>query len=276
MQNLLKSIFISVFPIFALYVAGRYNLEIIQNEPQLGTVGLMIIAISVVVFFIGLFVMPRARTGRFLILYTVTITIGLVLTIVGRTTFEPREYVYVSLLIVGWWLYLVWYSVFRNRDTSVVQVGNTLPAFRLETHQKEQISTTSFLGKPSIFLFYRGNWCPLCMAQIKEIVDQYKILEQKGVHMVFVSPQPHGFSEKLAKKHGLQFQFLTDVKNVAAKQLGIASKNGIPFGFQALGYDSDTVLPTVIITDKEGVIQFADVTDNYRVRPEPDFFMEYV
>jgi len=105
MQNLLKSIFISVFPIFALYVAGRYNMEIIQNEPKLGAVGLMIIAISVVVFFIGLFVMPRARTGRFLILYTVTITIGLVLTIVGRTAFESREYVYVSLLIVGWWFY---------------------------------------------------------------------------------------------------------------------------------------------------------------------------
>ena len=159
---------------------------------------------------------------------------------------------------------------------SFVKEGNTLPVFTLENHQKEVISSSSFLGNPSIYLFYRGNWCPLCMAQIKELVDQYKLLESRGANLIFVSPQPHRYSEKLAKKHGLHFQFLTDVKNAAAKQLGIASKNGIPFGFQTLGYDSDTVLPTVIITDKEGVIQFADVTDNYRVRPEPELFLKYV
>jgi hypothetical protein len=48
---------------------------------------------------------------------------------------------------------------------------------------------------------------------------------------------------------------------------------GLPFGMQLLGYDSDTVMPTVIITDDEGKIIFADLTDNYRVRPEPETFM---
>jgi len=40
-----------------------------------------------------------------------------------------------------------------------------------------------------------------------------------------------------------------------------------------LGYDSDTVLPTAILTDQNGVILFTDQTDNYRVRPEPDTFL---
>ena len=38
--------------------------------------------------------------------------------------------------------------------------------------------------------------------------------------------------------------------------------------------DSDTVMPTVIMTDASGTIIFADLTDNYRVRPEPDVFLE--
>ncbi|MFO1228719.1 hypothetical protein [Roseateles sp.] len=36
-----------------------------------------------------------------------------------------------------------------------------------------------------------------------------------------------------------------------------------------MGYDSDTVMPTVVITAPGGRILWADETDNYRVLPEP-------
>jgi len=76
--------------------------------------------------------------------------------------------------------------------------------------------------------------------------------------MNFISPQPHSYSNKLAEKHHLSFNFLTDTNNKISKQLGIFSENGIPAGFQVFGYDSDTVLPTVIITDTSGKIIFLD------------------
>jgi len=41
----------------------------------------------------------------------------------------------------------------------------------------------------------------------------------------------------------------------------------------ALGYDADSVLPTVLITDPNRTIIFADMTDNYRVQPEPSTFL---
>ena len=68
--------------------------------------------------------------------------------------------------------------------------------------------------------------------------------------------------------------FLVDKDNRAAKALDILSENGTPTGLELLGYDSDTVMPTVLITDEKGKIIFADLTDNYRVRPEPDTFIE--
>ena len=70
------------------------------------------------------------------------------------------------------------------------------------------------------------------------------------------------------------FHFLTDKNNSAAKQLGILDKGALPLGFQLLRYDSDVVMPTVIITDKSGKIIFVDLTDNYRVRPEPETFLK--
>ncbi len=44
-------------------------------------------------------------------------------------------------------------------------------------------------------------------------------------------------------------------------------ENGTPAGM--IGYDGDTVLPTVVSTDAAGRIFCADQTDNYRVRPTP-------
>jgi hypothetical protein len=43
---------------------------------------------------------------------------------------------------------------------------------------------------------------------------------------------------------------------------------------QMIGYESETVLPTVIITDETGKIIWTHQTDNYRVRPEPDVFLD--
>ena len=124
-----------------------------------------------------------------------------------------------------------------------------------------------------VYMFYRGNWCPLCMAQIGEIAAQYKALCNGGVNVALISPQPHRYTVDLAAKHEVYFDFLTDKGNRSARALGIVSRFGTPMGFQLLGYASETVLPTVIITDKDGVVQWTDETDNYRVRPEPDTFI---
>ena len=92
------------------------------------------------------------------------------------------------------------------------------------------------------------------MAQIKELSKEYKNLESEGIQTVLISPQPHTHTIKLAKKFDVGFQFLVDKNNAAAKLLNIMSKNGLPAGMQVFGYDSDTVMPTVILTDKKGLI----------------------
>jgi len=279
MNNIFKSIFIALFPMFAVYVLVDSILHVYQNNLSFRYLGRGLIALTIIVFFAGLFIKSQARTSKNLRLYTVIIIFGFLISSVIGGYIENNNILGSSFsfaLVLCWLLYLRWYSIFEKRNTSILKVGNELPDFQLEDASKKRVLASSFLGNPSIFLFYRGNWCPLCMAQIKEIAAQYKELEKRGVHMVFISPQPHKFSNNLAKKYDLGFQFLTDTKNKVAKQLGIFSKNGIPAGFQAMGYDSDTVLPTVIITDASGKIIFADLTDNYRVRPEPETFLKVI
>lgn len=263
----------------ALYVLIDSSLHLFQYDFSFRYLGRLISALTIVILFAGLFIVSQARTSKNLNIYTIFIVLGFLISIVLGGIIENNDLIGSSMsfiLVVCWIIYLKWYSAFDNRNNSILKLGNTLPTFELEDADKNTISNSSFLGNPIIYLFYRGNWCPLCMAQIKEIAAEYKELEQRGVNMVLISPQPHAYSKNLAEKFKLKFKFLTDVNNTVAKQLNIFAENGIPTGFQALGYDSDNVLPTIIITDANGKIVFADLTDNYRVRPEPETFLKVI
>lgn len=176
--------------------------------------------------------------------------------------------------LVGFLAYAHWYSDLDRSPGKVITVGRTLPEFALKGIAGAWVSSSSLVGRPTILIFFRGNWCPLCMAQIQEIAARYQELGRLGVRVALISPQPHDNTVQLAKRYVVNFQFLTDERNVAARTLGIAAPWSVPMGMQMLGYDSESVLPTVIITDASGKVIWVHETDNYRVRPEPDTFLQ--
>ena len=270
MKNFIKSLFISGFPVFALIIFVK---TIINANFNISNIGILISSITVVIFFSMLFIKPVARTTKTLTFYSSLIILGFILNLFN---FEQKSLLIAVGLALGWLAYLTWYSSFNSRNTSVLEVGKILPDFTLKNGESKQMSLNDLSGDFKIFIFYRGNWCPLCMAQIKEVVNEYKELEKRNTDMVLVSSQPHKFTKSLANKHKVPFHFLVDKNNTVAKQLGILHENGLPAGFQVFGYESDVVLPTVIITDKDNKIIFADLTDNYRVRPEPETFIKII
>ena len=182
------------------------------------------------------------------------------------------------LMAIGAWiglvLYAYWYSSFNRQPSPQLEVGNRLPGFEVLDIAGRTVHSSSFNDKPTIWIFHRGNWCPLCMAQIKEIAGRYQDIREMGVRVALVSPQPHKYNVDLAERFQVPFEFMTDPCNRAAKTLGIEQRFGLPMGMQVLGYDSDTVLPTVVITDRGGRIVWAHETDNYRVRPEPELYLD--
>jgi peroxiredoxin len=259
---------------YAIFSMIQSVLHLVNHGFSYRYIGRLIVSFTIAFLFIKAMTLHNtARTSANLWFRTAIITVGFLISILGGGLYENNEIIGSPslILLLGWLVYVFWYSRFDNRIHNI-KVGNSLPQFELEDTDRKIISSKSFLGKPTILMFYRGNWCPLCMAQIKEIASQYKALEERGVTMVLISPQPHHFSKSLAKKYNVNFQFLVDIDNKVAKQLDIFHKNGLPLGMQMFGYKNDTVMPTIIITDVDGKIIFADLTDNYRVRPEPETF----
>lgn len=276
-MNFLKSIFISFYMMFAMGVLGYSAWEIYKGGDLLVWAGvLMTVAPMLMVLSWIMMTKSVARTSSSFPIVQLLALAGVCLAVLINFNGDVNPLA-VALALVGWLAlltYIYWYSVYKRRKSPALSVGTTLPEFSMTTVSGAVITSKQFYDKPTVLMFYRGNWCPLCMAQIKELASRYRELDDKGVRIALVSPQPHSNTSELAKKFDVKFEFYIDAGNRAARSLGLHQENGLPMGMQMMGYDSETVMPTVIITAQGGRILWAHETDNYRVRPEPDTYLQ--
>lgn len=239
-------------------------------------IGMLLSALPMLLFLTYIMVFKNlARTSEHLLIVSVPSFLGFVLVFfayfqaVTFTSISALMYAMSAFLIT--FLYIYWYSNNKRKLARLLNDGLKLPVFSVQDTQGSEIQSSSFYTEnKALIIFYRGNWCPLCMAQIDEIVALYKKFEQNNIQVIFIAPQSAKNTQKLADKFHLNFKFYTDKDNQAAKKIGIAHTFGLPMGFQTLGYDSDSVYPTVIAVDESGTIIYNDQTSNYRVRPGPE------
>lgn len=271
----MKSAFISLYMVAAVTITVNAAQSLLKSHDYLSWGGVLLASAPIVVLLSRMMLFQNvARTSARLPILTALGAAGLALATWGYLRDGSAQAPLLAAAAwVGFVVYSYWYSSLDRRHGELLKIGDALPGFKLKDIAGKTVESSSFADRPTIWIFYRGNWCPLCMAQIKEVAGQYKELTAIGARLALVSPQPHKKTVSLSKKFDVPFDFLTDEGNRAARALGIDHPGGLPLGMQALGYDSETVMPTVIITDKGGRILWAHETDNYRVRPDPDVYL---
>lgn len=272
----LKSLFIfpaalvsAVLLLFSLFQVA------VSDHERVAWLGATISALPLPFLMLRLMISPLERTSENLPFLLLLSAVGVMIPaweqfMEGVSGWAPLSVALVNAGIML--LYVFWYSRFGRIESAQLGVGNKLPDFRLQDADGNEIESSDFAGSPLVLLFYRGNWCPLCMAQIREIVSRYEDLDKLGIKVALVSPQSDEQTKVLAGRHDVPFHFLVDVENRVAESLGIAIEHGVPAGLPG-GYDPHTVMPTLVVTNASGTIVFSDQTDNYRVRPEPDVFL---
>lgn len=220
-----------------------------------------------------------ARTSQRLPLIQLLSVAGIALYTYSVSQYETLtsdHYIALGLIIFGG-IFVQWYvwsfSSYGREKSKVINKGQSLPTMTLSRLDGSQLSSSTFSGSKTILVFFRANWCPFCMNQLKEVLARSEELKHKGTQVKFISNQGIKNSQELAKKLNLpaHFEILQDDELKAAKALGIADINGSPAGMS--GYPKDTVMATVIVLDDKGKVIFGDETDNYRVRPHPDTFL---
>lgn len=269
----LKSIYISAFITASLVGLITALVKMTDAGLMSAWLGTALACGAPVAFFARAYTFPIARTtaNMHIMLIAGVAGTGLSMVLGGQPLTLPVA-IAAGVGVLGVVLYVYWYSRFDAPSLTVLRTGATLPDFQLREGGK-LVSSSTLTSRPALWIFYRGNWCPLCMAQIREVAAQYRELARRGVDVFLISPQPESHTASLAAKVDAPMRFMTDTDNAAAKALGVMEKAGLPAGMQVLGYGSDVPRPTVFITAAGGKLIYCDLSENYRVRPEPAEFL---
>ncbi len=273
----MKRVFISAYLTALPAIAGVGIWKIVGDDVGRWSWLGPVISALLPLTWLGVSILLRhARTAEQPLAFHLAGPIGVAAAVALAPVGAPEAIVPIALT-AGLWLthlvYLFSYSRFGRTRSQRIEVGQPMPEVSFTAVDGNPVSTAQLAGAPAVLLFFRGNWCPLCMAQIREVAKSYQELADRGAKVVLISPQSEKHTRKLAAKYDVPFEYWIDADLKAAKALEIVAPNGVPLGMELLGYDADTVLPTVVVIDAEGIVRMADQTDNYRVRPEPATFL---
>lgn len=273
----LKSVFILCYPAAVVIIGLWSGWRLATGDAKLAWAGTLLTVLP----FAGLYIRATtadtlARSSHNLPVLSLLTAAGVALALWGTLAAPDTAWTPLGLAAVGaagFFLFDFWYSSFGRRLNERLAPGRILPAFRARDADGHPVGSADLLGQPALYIFHRGNWCPFCRAQVQEITARYRELARRGTRVVLVSPLPHDLSQRVAGILEVPMDFWVDPDLAAARELGIVDPQGVPAGPLRRRWGSDTVLPTVIITDARGRILYSDQTDNYRVRPDPEIFI---
>jgi len=167
-------------------------------------------------------------------------------------------------------------------ERQILPVGDLAPEFALPDSNGRIVRSTDLLALgPVIVNFFRGRWCPYCMAELAAWRDCYSELRGLGALLVAISPQTVHQNDLLQQQHRLPFPILSDAGSLVAEHFRLTYT--VPAYLQKQ-YRSILVnipfmngdpswrlpLPATYLLRRDGKIAFAQAHADFRVRPEPE------
>ena len=162
-----------------------------------------------------------------------------------------------------------------------LKVGAHAPQFQLPDHRGETISSAELLSHgPLVVSFFRGRWCPFCVAQLEAMSFILPAIKSAGASLVAISPQSVKQSFFMADQHKLGFPLLSDSGNKIATGFGLTYS--VPEEQRAIykrafvnlpfvNEDASWTLPfpATFVLDRQGIITYMSANEDYTQRPEP-------
>ena len=156
-----------------------------------------------------------------------------------------------------------------GRPTPVaLRRGQPLPDFTAADEQGNPLRSTLLSGSPTVMIFVRGNWCPFCTRQVKDLTAYYKGIVDLGAKLIFVTPKPLETTRRVAEFFEVEFDFWLDESLEVARQLGLVQPAGVPDNYHK-EYGADTVWPTSLVIDASGIIRYVALSRHVIDRPNP-------
>jgi peroxiredoxin len=144
-----------------------------------------------------------------------------------------------------------------------------LPDFRAVDENGDPVRSTELHGAPSVILFVRGNWCPFCTRQVKNLSEHYKSIVDLGARLILLTPKPLETTRRVAEFFEVEFDFWLDDDLSVTRDLGLLYEGGVPEDHHK-EYGPDTVWPTAVVVDASGIIRYTALSKFIVDRPNPE------
>lgn len=163
----------------------------------------------------------------------------------------------------------------------ILAAGEPAPEFELADSNGKPVRSSDLLASgPLIVNFFRGRWCPYCVAELEAWRDLWPEVRAAGASLVAISPQTVKQNSLAADQHELRFPVLSDAGNAVARKFRLvyalpdplrAHYKSIFVNLPFINGDSSWELPlaATYVIGRDGIIRFAGADPDFRRRPEP-------
>lgn len=163
-------------------------------------------------------------------------------------------------------------------EVTPLQTGQTVPNGTLKNQHGDEIDLHDLTSEAiSLFVFYRGGWCPYCDSQLNRIASIEDRITARGVQIIAISPDRPEFIREYLSENELGYTLLSDSDMSVSKDFGIAfradsetvtslKEAGMDIEKQS-GYDHHILpVPSVFLTGRDGRIYFQFSNPDYTER----------
>lgn len=173
-------------------------------------------------------------------------------------------------------------------NSTPLKVGDAIPDVTLRTEENKEVSLRKLVAeKPTVLIFYRGGWCPFCNRHLQSLAGIEDDLNKAGAQLLAISMDQPSKLKETPDRDKLHYRLLSDSDAAAVTAFGIAFKvddatvekyKGYGISLDAASGNDHHILPNpaVFIANTNGVIRFAHVNPDYKVRLEPKKILEAV
>ncbi len=160
-----------------------------------------------------------------------------------------------------------------------LKMGDKAPGFIATDNSGKSIALKSILKshKAVVLFFYRGQWCPYCNKQIKQLQDSLQLLTAKGAYVIGVTPETSENINKTIDKTHASFSIIQDngYKIMKAYQVNYVVDDAMFAKLKSYGVDleknngnTDHVLPVpaTYVIDSSGKIIYVHFDKDYTKR----------
>jgi peroxiredoxin len=159
-----------------------------------------------------------------------------------------------------------------------LNVNDVAPDFSATDQRGEKINLKKQLNRGKVVLvFYRGQWCPYCNKQLKQLEDSITFIKEKGATVLAITPElPENISKTIEKtKASYSVLFDDGLKIMNAYKVAFPVEATTVAKYKGFGVDflkvngtngANLPVPAVYIVNKNGKIIYRHFDVDYKKR----------